>query len=197
MKDFCKWLGVSDKIARLIVWLFIGMGMLIVFNTALESFGLPFYKITAENLSNLDTNVVIDYLLNWILIILNFYTAVLLVFGFKKAKNIFPYAILYLILNILIKNLFGSFGVQTFIFSFIIIFCYVYSGKKWKYLIYGLASMAVNTFIQFICYQYKLRFVDYTDLSVINKFLTSIDFLIIMFTIIFIKEILIRKKEVK
>ena len=195
MKDFCKWLGVSDKVAKLVVWLFIGMGMLIVFNTALESFGLPYYKLTVDNLSKLDTNIIFDYLLNWMLIILNFYTAVLLVFRVEKAKKIFPYAIMYLILNILIKNLFGSFGVQTFIFSFIIIFCYVYSGKKWKYLIYGLASMAINTFIQYLTYLYKIRFIDYPEVGSLNRFLISIDFFIIMFIIIFIKELILRKKK--
>lgn len=51
MKEFCKWLGVSEKFAKVVVWLFIIMSMLIIFNSAFESIGLPYYKLTVENLS--------------------------------------------------------------------------------------------------------------------------------------------------
>ena len=36
MKDFCKWLGVSEKFAKIVIWLFIIMTMLIIFNIAFE-----------------------------------------------------------------------------------------------------------------------------------------------------------------
>lgn len=54
MKDFCKWLGVNEKFAKVIVWIFIIMSMLIVFNSAFESMGMPYYKLTVENLSKID-----------------------------------------------------------------------------------------------------------------------------------------------
>ena len=195
MKDFCEWLGVSDKIAKLIIWLFVVMCFLIVTNIMLESVGLPYYKITVENLSKINTTIVLDYLFNWSLIILNFYSAVLLVFGIKNAKEMFPYSLIYLVLNILIKNIFGSAAVQTFIFLFVILFCYLYSKKNWKYIFYGVISLIINAFVQYICYLYKLRFIDYTKLNVLNKFLTSIDFFIIIFVIILIKDIIVKKKR--
>ena len=54
MKDFCKWLGVNEKIAKVVVWVFIFMISLIIINTALESIGLPFYKLTVANLSKVN-----------------------------------------------------------------------------------------------------------------------------------------------
>ena len=46
MKDFVKWLGVNEKVAKAIVWLLIIMVTLIIFNMGLESLGFPYYKIT-------------------------------------------------------------------------------------------------------------------------------------------------------
>lgn len=195
MKDFCKWLGVNEKIAKLIVWLFIGMSMLIIFNAAFESMGLPFYKITVDNLAKLNTNKALEVLSAWLMSFLNFYSIVLLVFRTSEFKKIFKYALLYLVLNAIIYQIFGYAVAQVYIPLFIIIFCYFYSGKKWKYILYGLFSLIINTFVQYICYLYKLRFVEITDINNLIKFITSFDFLIIMFVIIFIKELILKSKE--
>ena len=199
MKDFCKWLGVNEKVAKLIVWLFIGMSMLIIFNVALESMGLPFYKITVDNLAKIEHNELISFVLSCILSVLNFYSVILLVFRTSEYKKIFKYAILYLLLNILITNIFtgniGNIILQVFIFVYILIFCYLYSNKNKKIVLYGIYSYIVNAFVQFICYLCKLRFVDYSKMNGVGRFLTSIDFLLIIFTIIHIKEIIIKKKE--
>lgn len=53
MKDFIKWLGVNEKIAKLVVWIFVIMIGLIIFNFFFESLGLSYYKITYENLSKI------------------------------------------------------------------------------------------------------------------------------------------------
>lgn len=195
MKDFCEWLGVSDKIAKLIIWLFVGMCFLIVTNIMLESVGLPYYKITVENLSKINTNIVLDYLFNWSLIILDFILTIFLVFKLKDVKKILPYLILYLFLNIVIKNIFGSFGVQIFIPIFTVITCYVYSKRNWKYLFYGFGAYLLSVFVQYICYLYKLRFVNYESLNEINKFLTSIDYFIILIVIILVKNIILKRRE--
>ena len=195
MKDFCKWLGVSDKIAKLVVWLFIGMCMLIIFNTAFESFGLPYYKITAENLSKLNTNKAIEIISGWAMCFFNFYSFILLVFRLKEFKNILPYSILYLVLNALISEIFGYAVAQIYILVFLIFFCYFYSKKNWKYIFYGLSSYVVNVIIQYICYLYKLRFIDIENMSYFINFITSIDYLIIVFVIIIIKEIIIKNKK--
>lgn len=200
MKDFCDWLGVNEKVAKLVVWIFIGMCMLIIFNTALESFGLPFYKISLENLSKLTMGKYGDYLLSCSVTLLNFYTMIFLVFRLKDFKKIFPYSILYLVLNIVSINLFSNdalnnISMQIFIPLYVIVFSFLYSKCNWKYFIYGLFTYIVNVFMQFICYLYKLRFVDFTNISQFNRFLTSIDFLLIMFVIILIKEIIIKNKE--
>jgi len=195
MKDFCKWLGVSDKIARLIFWLFIGMCFLIVTNVMLESVGLPYYKITVDNLSKIDYSRIFDYLFSQIIVLLDFYSLIFLIFRIKKFKDIFPYSIVYLLLNILIFNIFGNEVVQVFIPIFAIVFCYFYSKRNWKYIFYSLGSYVFGIFIQYFCYLYKLRFVNYTELSELNKLLTSIDFFVIMFVIIIIKEIILKQKK--
>lgn len=132
MKEFCKWLGVSEKFAKVVVWIFILMSMLIVFNVAFESIGLPYYKLTVENLSKINYPKVFESLLTWLLTLLNFYTMIFLIFPIKDFGKIFKYSILYLILNILVFNLFGNGILQIFIVLFIIIFSYLYSNKNKK-----------------------------------------------------------------
>ena len=60
MKEFFKWLGVNEKVAKVAIWLFVIMVCLIVFNTALDSLGLPYYKITVDNLQKINTYKVLD-----------------------------------------------------------------------------------------------------------------------------------------
>ena len=86
MKDFCKWLGVNEKFAKVIVWIFIIMSMLIVFNSAFESMGMPYYKLTVENLSKIDYPKVFDYGISWIVALLNFYAMVFLIFPIKEKR---------------------------------------------------------------------------------------------------------------
>ena len=194
MKEFCKWLGVDEKIARVVVWIAIFMIMLIIVNAALESVGLPFYRITVENLSKLNYGIVVNRIFQSIITLLNFYTIIFLVFRIKEFKKILPYSILYVILN----YLFGSIGyvyAQIFIPVFLIIFCYFYSGKNIKVALFGIISLIFNAVVQYLCYLYKLRFIDYKKLTIFNQVLTSIDFFIIMFTIILVKEIYIKNKK--
>mgnify|MGYP007032314892 FL=1 len=132
MKEFCKWLGVSEKIAKVVVWIFIIMSMLIVFNVAFESMGLPYYKLTVENLSKIDYPKVLEYIFAWIATLLDFYAVIFLIFPIKDFENIFKYSILYLILNIIVFNLFGNGVLQIFIPLFIIIFSYMFSNKNKK-----------------------------------------------------------------
>lgn len=108
MKEFCKWLGVSEKFAKVVVWIFIIMSMLIVFNVAFESMGLPYYKLTVENLSKIDYPKALEYIFAWIATLLDFYAVIFLIFPIKDFENIFKYSILYLILNIIVFNLFGN-----------------------------------------------------------------------------------------
>lgn len=91
MKEFCKWLGVSEKFAKVVVWIFILMSMLIVFNVAFESIGLPYYKLTVENLSKINYPKGFESLLTWLLTLLNFYTMIFLIFPIKDFGKIFKY----------------------------------------------------------------------------------------------------------
>lgn len=195
MKELCKWLGVSEKFAKVVVWIFIIMSMLIVFNVAFESMGLPYYKLTVENLSKIDYPKLLDYGISWIVALLNFYTMIFLIFPIKDFDKIFKYSILYLILNIIILNLFGNGALQIFIALFIIIFSYLYSNKNKKYILYGVISCIVSTVIQYIGYLYKARFIDYVNISGLNRLLTSLDYLLFMFIIILVKEIVIKNKN--
>ena len=195
MKDFCKWLGVSEKFAKIVIWLFIIMTFLIITNIMLESMGLPYYKLTIENLSKIDYPKILEYLISWILALLNFYTMVFLIFPIKDFKKIFKYSILYLVLNILVFNLFGNGVLQIFIPIFIIIFSYLYSNKNKKYILYSIIGYVVPILVQFVCYLYKVRFIDFININGLNKLLTSLDYLIFMFIIILVKEVVIKDKK--
>lgn len=195
MKDFCKWLGVNEKIAKLVVWLFIGMAFLIVTNIMLESIGLPYYKITIDNLLKINNSKLIQFVSAWTMCFLNFYSMVLVVFRIKEFKKIFPYSVLYLVLNVIVSELFGYVIVQIYIPVFICLFCYFYSSKNWKYLLYGLCSYLLNVFIQYVLYLYKLRFIEITNADYFIRFITSFDFLILISVIILIKEIYIKSKK--
>ena len=197
MKDFVKWLGVNEKIAKVAVWMLIFMVFLIVFNTGLESIGFPNYKITYDNLKQINTHIIVDYIINWIVILLNFFSIIFLIFRIKHFKKIIKYSIIYLILNIIIETIFNAGVVQAFIISFIIIFSFIYSGKKWQYLIYSIISIIVNVIIQGIAYLYKVKFITFDELSMTTQAILSIDYFIIMAVIILVKEIYIKKRGEK
>ena len=195
MKEFCKWLGVSEKFAKVVVWIFILMSMLIIFNSAFESMGLPYYKLTVENLSKLDYPKVLEYIFAWLVTLLDFYATIFLIFSIKDFDKIFKYSILYLILNIIVFNLFGNGVLQIFIVLFTVIFSYLYSNKNKKYILYGFGGYLVSVIVQYVCYLYKARFIDFANIDRLNKFLTSLDYFIFMFIIILVKEIIIKNKS--
>lgn len=195
MKEFCKWLGVSEKFAKVVVWIFILMSFLIVTNVMLESVGLPFYKLTVENLSKINYPKLLDYGISWIIVLLDFYGVMFLIFPIKDFGKIFKYSILYLILNIIVFNLFGNGVLQIFIVLFTVIFSYLYSNKNKKYILYGFGGYLVSVIVQYVCYLYKARFIDFANIDRLNKFLTSLDYFIFMFIIILVKEIIIKNKS--
>lgn len=193
MKDFIKWLGVNEKIAKIIVWLLVAMVMLIIINAAFDSLGLP-YKLNIKNIAKLQDRGYLKYLSAWLLTVANFLSIIMLVFRVKEFKRIFKYSILYLILNIIINETINYSVLQIFIFFYIILFCYFYSKRDWKYAIYGFASLTIDTVIQYICYLYKLKFIDYSTVSPLAKNILSIDYFIIMAVIILVKEIYLKKR---
>ena len=195
MKEFCKWLGVSEKFAKVVVWIFIIMSMLIVFNVAFESMGLPYYKLTVENLSKVNVNEIIEFIFSCVIVLLNFYTVVFLVFPVKDFNKIFKYSLLYLVLDIILTETTNPMFVNIFILCFVLIFSYLYSNKNKKYILYGLIGYGINAFVQFVCYLYKVRFIDFANIDGLNKLLTSFDYFIFMFIIIFVKEIVIKSKK--
>ena len=197
MKDFIKWLGVNEKVAKVAVWMLIFMVFLIVINTALNSLGFPHYAITYDNLKNINTNMIFEAILSVIITILNFYVIILLVFRIKQIKSIFKYSILYLILNFMVINIFNQAFLQIFIMLYCLIFCYIFSSKQKKYIIYGVMSIIINTIIQGICYIYKVQFLDYSSLNRTTQTLLSFDYFIIMAVIILVKEIYIKKRGEK
>ena len=182
MKDFLKWLGVNEKVAKIVVWIFIAIIMLILTNTLLESVGLPYYKITVDNLNKIASSPkIISYILSGIVNILNFYSIVLIVFRVKNIKKMIIPAILCPILT-------GIVNILT------IGFCYFFSGKQWKYLLYGILSMGINAMIQYICYLYKARFIDFSHINSTTRIILGLDFLIVMAIVILVKEIYLRKR---
>ncbi len=192
MKEFFKWLGVNEKIAKIVVWILIMMVCLIIINVFLESIGAPYYKITIDNLTKTNENILLAFAIACLNSILSFYSIVLIVFKANQINKIFKYSILYIILNSFIIGQTNYAILQIFIFTYILIFCYLFSGKKWKYIIYGGFAIILNVFIQYIWYLYKVRFIDFNNLNQIDKFISTIDFYIIMLLIILIKEIYLK-----
>lgn len=195
MKEFLKWLGVNEKVAKLAVWIFIFMFFLIVVNAALDSFGLPYYKVTIDNLSKIDIPKLLEFLLSWFVVFLNFLSFTLLIFDIKNIKQISLFAIIYVMLNILAKYFLGYSGSQIVIIIFLFVFAYLYSNKNKKYLLYMFISIIINTIIEYVCYLYKMKFVDFSTLSWFNRFLMSIDYFLIASVIIMLKEIYLKKKR--
>ena len=194
MKDFIKWLGVNEKIAKVAVWLLIIMVFLIVFNTGLESIGFPHYAITYDNLVKINYNKFAETIVAFAITILNFYTVALLVFRVREAKKILKFSIVYLILNILINKLFGYIVLQVFIIIYILMFCYFYSNKNKKYILYGTLSYIFSVIIQGIWYISKAKFIDYTNINNLTRSILSLDYFIIMALIILVKEIYLKKR---
>lgn len=197
MKDFIKWLGVNEKIAKVAVWLLIIMVTLIIVNTALASLGFPNYQITYDNIKNISTNVIVDTISRILACFLNFYSILLIVFRIKEIKKLFKYSIIYVLFNIIITQLFGYIGVQVFIIIFFIIFPYIYSNKNPKYLIYSFGALVLNILIEGIIYLYKLSLIDITSISRLTRFLISLDYFIIIGIIILVKEIYLKKRGEK
>ena len=197
MKDFIKWLGVNEKIAKIAVWMLIFMVMLILTNTMLESLGFPHYAITYDNLIRMDINKTLGFVINCIICILNFYSVILLVFRVEEAKNIFKYSVMYMILNCIINMTLGYGILQIFIISFFIIFSYLYSNKNWKYIIFCIISIIANILIQGIWYSTKAQFINYPAESELTRSILSLDYFIIMAVIILVKEIYLKKRGEK
>ena len=197
MKDFIKWLGVNEKIAKLVVWIMIILIFLIIINTALESLGFPNYKITYDNIKMINVKLVFSLVITWCITILDFYAIVLLVFRAKESKRIFKYAFLYLILNIIVA--WGPIHqyIQIFIFVYILMFCYLYSGKKIKYVLYTFLAFFITTIVQGIWYFSKVKFIDYSNLNFVTQCVLSLDYFIIMVIIILVKEIYLNKRSEK
>lgn len=53
MEEVTKWLGINNKLAKVLAWIFIILVMLIIINAALKSLGFPEYQITYQNIKNL------------------------------------------------------------------------------------------------------------------------------------------------
>ena len=195
MKEFLKWLGVNEKIAKVAVWILIFMVSLIIINACLESVGFPNYELTVDNLAKINVHKVIECLFSWAIILLNFYSIVLLVFRISKFKDIFKYSIIYLISNIIVCDLTNYAITQIFIFLYIMVFCYLFSNKSWKYVLYGLVSILINTGIQYVCYTYKMKLIDFDTLRETARIVLSLDYFIITGVIILVKEIYLKKRS--
>lgn len=194
MKDFIKWLGVNEKVAKVAVWIFIILGCLIIINSALASIGFPNYQINMENLKQISFNSVSEMLIGWLVAYLNFWAIILLVFRVSNAKKILSYSFIYLLLNILITKIFNEGIAQIFIAIFLILFSYLYSKRNIKYIGYTIISLVLNTVIQGITYMFKIKYLDFNELGYATKALLSIDYFIIMAMIILVKEIYLKKR---
>lgn len=194
MKDFIKWLGVNEKVAKVAVWMLIFMVFLIVINTALNSLGFPHYAITYDNLKNINFNENTDTMFDYLVCFLNFYAIILLIFDIKEAAKLFKWAMFYMIIDLLIFKAFNYMASQIFIFLFFIIFPYFYSKKKLKYSLYGLLALLLNTILQGISYYFKASLIDLTSLNMFMKFLLFSDYFIIIGIIILVKEVYLKKR---
>lgn len=197
MKDFFEWLGVNEKVAKVVIWIFVIMVMIISTNMLFESIGLPYYKITYDNLVTGTYSKAGSVILNCIVGLLNFYSIIFLVFRVKEFKKIFKYSLLYLVLNVLVNTVFGYGVLQVFIIGYVVIFCYLYSNRNWKYALYGALSVLINIAIQTLWYWYKASNIDYVAIDGITRFALTIDYFIIMGIMIIVKEIYLKQRSDK
>lgn len=197
MKDFFEWLGVNEKVAKVVIWIFVIMVMIISTNMLFESIGLPYYKITYDNLVTGTYSKAGSVILNCIVGLLNFYSIIFLVFRVKEFKKIFKYSLLYLVLNVLVNTVFGYGVLQVFIIGYVVIFCYLYSNRNWKYALYGALSVLINIAIQTLWYWYKASNIDYVAIDGITRFALTIDYFIIMGIMIIVKEIYLKQRRNK
>ena len=86
---------------------------------------------------------------------------------------------------------------QIFILGYILIFFFKYSYNNWKYIIYGIGALLVNTIAQYICYIYKIRLIDFSSINQATKIILSLDYFIIIGIIISVKEIYLKKRGEK
>jgi hypothetical protein len=192
MREFIKWLGVNEKIAKIAICIFIFMIFFITTNAMLDSLGFSNYKITYENLKNVNSKT-LDYISSWLVSFISFYLTVLLVFSIKDFKKILKFALLFVLGNILTSILFNYVGVQIYIVLFIPLFCFFYSDKKLIYTAYGLISLIFNAVMQYMFYSFKLSGIDLVNLNETTKNILGIDYIITMIVIILIKEIYMNK----
>lgn len=197
MKDFFEWLGVNEKVAKVVIWIFVIMVMIISTNMLFESIGLPYYKITYDNLVTGTYSKAGSIILNCLVALLNFYCIIFLVFRVKEFKKIFKYSLLYLVLNVLVNTVFGYGVLQVFIAGYITVFCYLYSNRNWKYALYGFISLIINTGVQMLWYWYKVSNIAYEAIDGITRFALTIDYFIIMGIMIIVKEIYLKQRSDK
>lgn len=194
MKDFIKWLGVNEKIAKLVVWLLIFMITMIIINACLESIGLPYYKVTIENLSKIKLNSLVSYLCTIIVTFLNYCTTIFLVIRVKNYKKVLLYAIPYLLILAILSNI-NYIASQIFAFGYCIYTIYKTTNQR-KDILFAIASILINMLVQYLTYYlYKFRFIGTNSFNQLDRLLTSFDYFIIMLFIITTKEIYIMNKE--
>lgn len=195
MKDFFEWLGVNEKVAKVVIWIFVIMLMIILTNMLFESIGLPYYKITYDNLVTGTYSRLWSILSNILVCFLNFYSIMLLVFRVKEWKGLLKYAIPYVILNFIITVTLGYVYAQIFIIGYVLIICYINSGRRLKYTLYGAIAIIVNILVQSLTYMYRVRFIDFSAVDGITRFILSIDYFIIIGVMIVVKEIYLKKRR--
>lgn len=196
MKDFIKWLGVNEKVAKLAVWLLIFMITLIIINSCLESIGMPYYKVTIENLSKIKINSLINYLCVIAVSVLNYVLTTFIVIRTKEIKKLLPYVLVYTIIPIIVTKYLGYGVTQVFIFVYTMYTIIKFSEKPIKGIYKGLITIVINTIVQYICYYtFKLKYIEVTKLEGLNYLLTSLDSFLILLIIIIVKELYLYKRE--
>lgn len=196
MKDFIKWLGVNEKVAKLTVWLLIFMITMIIINTCLESIGMPYYKVTIENLSKIKINSLINYLCVIAVSVLNYVLTIFIVIRTKEIKKLLPYVLVYTIIPIIVTKYLGYGVTQVFIFVYTMYTIIKFSEKPIKGIYKGLIAIVINTIVQYICYYtFKLKYIEVTKLEGLNYLLTSLDSFLILLIIIIVKELYLYKRE--
>lgn len=195
MKNFFEWLGVNEKAAKVVIWIFVIMVMIISTNMLFESIGVPYYKITYDNLVTGTYSRLWSILSNILVCFLNFYSIMLLVFRVKEWKGLLKYAIPYVILNFVISSTLGYAFTQVFILVYLLITCYLHSRRNWKYALYCVIALVIDTLIQGLDYMYKVRFIDFSAVDGITRFILSTDYFVIIGIMIVVKEIYLKKRR--
>ena len=143
-----------------------------------------------------ELNDFFNYICALIVSLLNFYSIVFLVIRIKEFKKILPYSVIYIVILAIINNKIPAGVEQLLVPCLNCCLLYFIANKNKRYILYGVLSMVINIVVQYLCYYlFKVKYLNAISIKGLNYLLSSIDYFIVMFFIILVKEVYLKYKK--